>query len=62
MGYLGVLGYIYTYGRKIKKNITAKTEKKFIYIIYIQNIAQNTQNTHFSIFFIQLCQKQPKSW
>ena len=27
MGYLGVLGYIYTYGRKIKKNITAKTEK-----------------------------------
>ena len=55
MGYLGVLGYIYTYGRKIKKNITAKTEKKFIYIIYIQNVAQNTQNTHFSIFFIQLC-------
>ena len=61
MGYLGVLGYIYTYGRKIKKKYNSKNRKKFIYIIYIQNVAQNTQNTHFSIFFIQLCQKQPKS-
>jgi len=30
MGVLGVLGYIYIYGRKIKKNITAKTEKIYL--------------------------------
>ena len=54
MGYLGVLGYIYTYGRN-KKKYNSKNRKKIIYIIYIQNIAQNTHLPHFSIFFIQLC-------
>ena len=29
MGYLGVLGYIYTYGRKIKKKHGAEKEKIF---------------------------------
>jgi len=38
MGVLGVLGYIYTYGRKIKKAWSRKTEKKFF--IYI-----NTKHT-----------------
>ena len=40
MGYLGVLGYIYTYGRKIKKNITAKTEKIYLYNIYTKCTAK----------------------
>ena len=61
MGVLGVLGYIYTYGKN-KKKYNSKNRKKFIYNIYIQNIAQNTHLPHFSIFFNQLCKKQPKSW
>ena len=52
MGCLGVLGYIYTYGRKIKK-YGAETEKKIIYILNIQKIPQNTQNTQFCIYFVQ---------
>ena len=40
MSYLSVLSYIYIYVRKIKKNITAKTEKIYLYNIYTKCTAK----------------------
>ena len=44
---------LYIYIREKNKKIWSRNRKKIIYILNIQKIPQNTQNTQFCIYFVQ---------